>query len=350
MRIKLIILISFLLSSVFILNSCVKYKKKTVPKKIEIKKSFYSMGTFWEIKVISTVKNRKKDLKAINLAIKRVKKLDDILSDFKPSSNVSVINKYSGIKPVRANPYTLSLLKMSLKFYGLTENSFNAAIGPVMKIWGFYDKKYTVPSKAEIKKALFLSNISFIKINKNTVFLKRKGMMLDFGGDGEGYGIDEALFVLKKYGIKNAMINGGGQITAIGKNLKGKGWKIGLLNPLNKDKIIKIIRLKNESVETSANYENRFSHKGKYYGHIMDPNTGYPVDGNTLSDTVIVQNRYFRYPSTVADALSCSFFILDKNQITAVIKKINMPVKVIIIKRAGGKSGLKTLYIQPITR
>ena len=340
-KLKLIILISFLLSSVFILNSCAKYKKKAAPKKIEIKKTFYSMGTFWEIKAVSTVKNREKDLKAVNLAIKRVKKLDDTLSGFKPSSNVSIINKYSGIKPVKANRYTLGLLKMSLKFHGLTENSFNAAIGPVMKIWGFYDKKYIVPSRAKIKNALFLSNPSFIKINKNTVFLERKGMMLDFGGDGEGYGIDEALFVLKKYGIKNAMINGGGQITAIGTNLKGKGWKVGLLNPLNKNKIIKIIRLKNESIETSANYENRFSYKGKYYGHIMNPKTGYPVDGNTLSDTVIVKNKYFSYPSTVADALSCSFFILNKNQISAVIKKLNKPVKVITIERGRKKSQLK---------
>ncbi|MHB1660746.1 MAG: FAD:protein FMN transferase [bacterium] len=329
-----------------ILNSCAKNKKQAAPKKIEIKKSFYSMGTFWEIKVVSANKNRAKDLKAVNLAIKRIKELDDILSDFKPSSNVSLINKGSGIKPVKANPYTMNLLKMSLKFRRLTENSFNAAIGPIMKIWGFYDKKYTVPSKAEIKKALFLSNPSYIKINKNTVFLERKGMMLDFGGDGEGFGIDEALFVLKKYGIKNALINGGGQLTAIGKNLKGRSWKVGLLNPLNKNKIIKIIRLKNASIETSANYENRFAHKGKYYGHIMNPKTGYPVDGNTLSDTVIVKNKYFRYPSTVADALSCSFFILNNNKISAVIKKINKPVKIILIKKAADKSGLKIYTLE----
>jgi thiamine biosynthesis lipoprotein len=304
------------------------------------------MGTFWEIKVVSTNKNKAKDLKAVGLAIRRVKALDYILSDFKPSSNVSLINKDSGIKPVKANPYTMNLLRMSLKFRRLTENSFNPAIGPVMKIWGFYDKKYAVPSKAEIKKALFLSNPSYIEINKNTVFLKKKGMMLDFGGDGEGFGIDEALFVLKKYGIKNALVNGGGQITAIGKNLKGRNWKVGLLNPLNKNKIIKIIRLKNASIETSANYENRFSHKGKYYGHIMNPKTGYPVDGNTLSDTVIVKNKDFRYPSTVADALSCSFFILNKNQISAVIKKINKPVKVILIKKAANRSGLKIYTLE----
>ena len=338
--IKLLFLIFFIFSFSVILNSCAKNSKKAAPKKIEIKKSFYSMGTFWEIKVVSDVKQREKDLRAVNFAIRRVKELDDILSDFRPSSNVSIINKYSGIKPVKANRYTLSLLKMSIKFQGLTENSFDVAIGPIMKIWGFYDKKYTVPSKAEIKKALFLSNPSFIKINNDTVFLKKKGMMLDFGGDGEGYGIDEALFVLKKYGIKNAMINGGGQITAIGKNLKGKSWKVGLLNPLNKNKIIKIIRLKNESIETSANYENRFAYKGKYYGHIMNPKTGYPVDGNTLSDTVIVKNKYFRYPSTVADALSCSFFILNKSRISAVIKKLNKPIKVIIIKKTD-KSQLK---------
>lgn len=290
------------------------------------------MGTFWEIKVVSTNKNKSKDLKTIGLAIKKVKKLDDILSDFKPSSNVSLINKYSGIKPVKANPDLLRLLKLSLQFYRLTDNSFDVAIGPIMKIWGFYDKKYAVPNEININKTVFLSNPRFIKINGKMVFLEKRGMMIDFGGDGEGYGIDEALFVLKKYGIKNALVNGGGQITAIGKNIKGKSWKVGLLDPLNKNKIIKIIRLKNESIETSANYENRFLYKGKYYGHIMNPRTGYPVDGNTLSDTIIVENKDFHYPSTVADALSCSFFILRRKQISDVIKKFKKPVKVILVK------------------
>ncbi|MCL4498093.1 MAG: FAD:protein FMN transferase [Deltaproteobacteria bacterium] len=330
---KLIIIVIFLFASAFILNSCAKSDKQAAGKKIEIKKSFYSMGTFWEIKVVSTDKNKSKDLKTIGLAIKKVKKLDDILSDFKSSSNVSLINKYSGIKPVKANPDLLKLLKMSLKFYRLTDNSFDVAIGPVMKIWGFYDKKYTVPDETNIKKTVSLSNPQFIKINGKTVFLEKKGMMIDFGGDGEGYGIDEALFVLKKYGIKNALVNGGGQITAIGKDINGKRWRVGLLNPLNKNNIIKIIKLKNESIETSANYENRFSYKGKYYGHIMNPRSGYPVDGNTLSDTVIVENKDFRYPSTVADALSCSFFILHRKQISAVIKKLNKSLKVIIIKK-----------------
>ena len=342
---KLIIIVIFLFASAFILNSCDKSNKKTADKKIEIKKSFYSMGTFWEIKVISTNKNKSRDLKTIGLAIKRVKKLDEILSDFKPSSNVSLINKYSEIKPVKANPDLLRLLKLSLQFYRLTDNSFDVAIGPVMKIWGFYDKKYAVPDETNIKKAVFLSNPRFIKTNGKTVFLEKKGMMIDFGGDGEGYGIDEALAVLKRRGVKNALINGGGQITAIGKNVKGESWKVGLLNPLNKNKIIKIIRLSSASIETSANYENRFLYKGKYYGHIMNPKTGYPVDGNTLSDTVIVKNKYFRYPSTVADALSCSFFILDKNQIAGVIKKLNKPVKIIIIKKTN-KSQLKIYMLK----
>ncbi|RZD15444.1 MAG: FAD:protein FMN transferase [Candidatus Acidulodesulfobacterium ferriphilum] len=337
---KLIIIVILLSASAFILNSCGKSDKKTAGKKVEIKKSFYSMGTFWEIKVISTNKNKSRDLKTISLAIKRVRKLDGILSDFKPSSNVSLINKYSGIKPIKANPDLLKLLKLSLKFYRLTDNSFDVAIGPVMKIWGFYDKKYTVPDETNIKKTIFLSNPQFIKINGKTVFLEKKGMMIDFGGDGEGYGIDEALFVLKKYGIKNALVNGGGQITAIGKDINGKRWSVGLLDPLNRNKIIKVIKLTNASVETSANYENRFFYKGKYYGHIMNPITGTPVKTNTLSDTVIVENKDFRYPSTVADALSCSFFILNKNRISAVIKKLNKPLKVIIIKKMN-KSHLK---------
>lgn len=339
-NLKFIILILFLFASPFILNSCAKPKKQTADKKIEIKKSFYSMGTFWEIKVVSADKNKAKDMEAVNLAIKRVKELDGILSNFKPSSNVSLINEYSGIKPVKANPDLLKLLKLSLKFYRLTDNSFDVAIGPIMKIWGFYDKKYTVPSGIKIKKAVFLSNPSFIEINKNTVFLKKRGMMLDFGGDGEGYGIDEALFVLEKHGIKNALINGGGQITAIGKNINGKNWKIGPLNPLYKNGVIKVIKVKNASVETSANYENHFFYKGKYYGHIMNPKTATPANTSFLSDTVIVRNTDFKLPSTVADALSCAFFILHRKEIAAVMKKLGGHIKVILVKRLG-KSRLK---------
>lgn len=161
-------------------------------------------------------------------------------------------------------------------------------------------------------------------------------MMLDFGGDGEGYGIDEALAVLMRRGIQNALINGGGQITAIGRNINGKKWSVGLLDPLNRNKIIKVIKITNASVETSANYENRFFYKGKYYGHIMNPATGMPVRSDTLSDTIIVENKYFKLPSTIADLFSCSFFILSKKQIANVINKFQKPVEVILIKKVNG--------------
>lgn len=335
-HIKLITLILFLCTFSLILSSCAKKGGGTIPKKIEIKKTFYSMGTFWEIKVVSTKQNRLKDLKTVDLAIKRVKKLDDVLSDFKASSNVSLINRYSGIKPVKADPDLLTLLKISLKFYKLTYNVFDVAIGPTMKIWGFYNKHYTIPSKKAIVRAVYLDNPQFIKIRGKTVFLEKKGMMLDFGGDGEGYGIDKALDTLTSHGIKNALVNGGGQITAIGRDANGRRWKVGLLDPLDRTKIIKVIRLTNASVETSANYENHFFYKGKYYGHIMNPATGMPAETDTLSDTIIVKNKDFKFPSTVADALSCSFFILNKKQISNVINKFKKPVEVILIKKLKG--------------
>ncbi|MHB1545783.1 MAG: FAD:protein FMN transferase [bacterium] len=343
---KLAILALFLCSFSFILNSCAKYKKKTAPKKIEIKKSFYSMGTFWEIKVVSSYKNKLRDLNAVAAAEKRVRQLDGILSNYKPSSNVSLINRYAGIKPVIAAPDTLRLLKLSLKFYKLTYKTFNVTVEPIMKIWGFYSKKYVVPDDKNIRNAVLLDNPKFIKIKGNKVFLEKKNMGIDFGGDGEGYGIDGALFVLKRYGVKNALINGGGQITAIGKNLKGKYWRVGLLNPLDKNKIVKIIRLKNASLNTSANYENHFLYKGKYYGHIMNPKTGTPINSEFLSDTVIVKNKYFKLPSTVSDALSCAFFILNRKQIHRVIKKLNKPIKVVLIKKADNKPGFKIYLLK----
>ncbi|WP_419315681.1 FAD:protein FMN transferase [Candidatus Acidulodesulfobacterium sp. H_13] len=110
----------------------------------------------------------------------------------------------------------------------------------------------------------------------------------------------------------------------------------GLLDPLDRNKIIKVIRLTNSSVETSANYENHFFYKGKSYGHIMNPATGMPAETDTLSDTIIVKNKDFKFPSTVADALSCSFFILNKKQISNVINKFKKPVKVILIKKLKG--------------
>ncbi len=334
--IKLIIIILFFSASPLILSSCAKNKRDIISKKIEITKTFYSMGTFWEIKVISTHKDRLKDLRAIGLAVRRVRELDGILSDFKAYSNVSLINEYAGIKPVKAAPDLLTLLRISLRFYKPTYNVFDVAIGSTMKIWGFYDKHYRIPSKRAIARSVYLDNPLFVKIHGRTVFLEKKGMMLDFGGDGEGYGIDEALAVLMSHGIQNALINGGGQITAIGRNINGEKWSVGLLDPLNRNKIIKVIKLTNASVETSANYENRFFYKGKYYGHIMNPATGMPVRSDTLSDTVIVENKYFRFPSTIADLFSCSFFILSKEQISNVINKFQKPVEVILIKKVKG--------------
>jgi thiamine biosynthesis lipoprotein len=177
-----------------------------------------------------------------------------------------------------------------------------------MDLWGFTDRRFSVPSKEKIKNVLSITGFDKIILHPedNVVKFMFSGMKLDLGAIAKGYALDRAVKKLKENNIHSCLINAGGQVYCLGERL-GEPWKIAIKDPRSQD-VGGPLKLKNQSVATSGDYEQYFMHRNKRYAHILNPKTGYPVDSGVVSVTVIAPD------GLTADALSTSIFVLGKEK------------------------------------
>lgn len=208
------------------------------------------------------------------------------------TSELMVINQNAGIKPVKAHPELLNLIALAKTHSLDSPSQLNIAIGPLVNAWriGFSDAH--VPDDAVIQEALHLTNPRDIRLDlKNqTVFLTKKGMRLDLGAVAKGYIADLIMAYLKSQSVSSAMINLGGNVLVHGpnRNRLDHKWYIGIQNPeLKRGQNIGIVKITNQSVVTSGIYERKLSHNGKTYHHLLSPKTGYPMDTDMLSLTIV---------------------------------------------------------------
>ena len=207
-------------------------------------------------------------------------------------SELMVINNSSGIAPVSVHPDLFELTQLG-KTHSLTHpGNLNIAIGPLVQSWriGFDDAR--VPSPQKIQKALALSKPENIILDatKQSVFLSQKGMKIDLGALAKGYIADKIMDYLKSEKVTSAMINLGGNVLVYGDNPRNdKGiWRIGIQNPQKpRGNHIGILTLKNHSVVTSGIYERRLKVGNKEYHHIFDQETGYPIETEMASLTIV---------------------------------------------------------------
>lgn len=221
------------------------------------------------------------------------------------SSELSNINKNAGIKPVRVSKDMMEIVKKSIYYSKISSDNFDVSIGPISSMWGIGSEKARVPDKIEIEEKLPLVDYKNIEIDakNNTVFLKKKDMMIDLGGIAKGFCADKITDYLKSNGVKNAIINLGGNVFVYGKNARGKDFNVGIQNPQkNSQEPIAEVTLTGKSIVTSGIYERFIEKDGKFYHHMLSPKTGYPFE-NELSSVTIISNK-----SVDGDALSTSTY------------------------------------------
>jgi len=270
----------------------------------EYKKRFPAMGSFFEIILVDSAKNEEKAWNNINQCIDEVDRIEQLISEWKPDSQVSLINKNAGIKPVAVSTELYQLIERSIEFGKLTQGAFDITFHALDGLWKFDGSQAKPPDTLLIDKALLKIGYQKIKLlDSNRVFLPETGMSIGFGGIGQGYAVDRLKDLLINNGINNFVVNSSGDIYAQGKRADGTAWKIGIANPFNKEKIIRWLSVDQKAVVTSGNYEKYFDYKGRRYAHILNPKTGWPTQG-VVSATVISQH------TEIADALATSIFVL----------------------------------------
>ncbi|MEN5088528.1 FAD:protein FMN transferase [Sphingobacterium faecium] len=238
------------------------------------------MGNRFEFTVISDSKEIGE--KAIDMAIQEVRRIEDLLSTYKETSQTSLINRYAGIQPVKVDVEVVELIKRSIKISSITQGAFDITYGSIDKrLWNFDTSMTALPDPKTALKSVCLINYNNIIINaqNSTVMLRHRGMRIGFGGIGKGYAADRAKHILQTIGIKSGIVNAAGDLVTWGTQIDGKSWTIGIADPNQCDHLFSSLNISNMAIATSGNYEKYITINGKKYSHTIDPKTGLPVTG-----------------------------------------------------------------------
>ena len=251
---------------------------------------------------------------AVQESFNRIDELDKMASPNISTSDVSKINNAAGKEYVKVHPEILKMVKTSIQYSKLSGGAWDISIGPLINLWGIGTTNERVPSDSEIKAKLQLVGYDKISINEtdSSIMLQKQGMSIDLGGIAKGFATDEVLKIFKKYNIKNGLLDlGGSSMYAIGNNENNLPWSVGIKHPRseNSQDYLGIIKISNQALSTSGDYERYFIKNGKRYHHILNPFTGYPTDNGVISDTIVTDGS-LPDNSMISDLLSTTVFIL----------------------------------------
>ncbi|WP_117882008.1 FAD:protein FMN transferase [Aureibaculum luteum] len=261
------------------------------------------MGSRFDISVIAN--DSLEGNSYITTAIKEIKRIEQLISSWDANSQTSEINRNAGINPVKVDKELFDLIERALAISKLTDGAFDISYASMDHIWKFDGLMTKMPSEESIKASVAKVGYQNIVLDKNkqTVYLKLKGMKIGFGAIGKGYAADKAKQLLINKGVKGGIINASGDMNTWGRQPNGDYWKVAITNPLNKKNAFGLLPIKNGAVVTSGNYEKFVAINGKRYSHIIDPRTGYPSSG-------IISVTVFAPKAELADALATSVFVM----------------------------------------
>ena len=242
---------------------------------------------------------------ALSEARQLIQELDGLLSTTDEGSQIHALNQGETValaQPVQA------LLERALALCADTGGAFDITIYPVVRAWGFTTDSHQVPTQEELSALLARVDYRQVEPQGGTLTLPQ-GVELDLGGVAKGYASQQVARLLREEGVDCALIDLGGSIQAIGSSPDGDPWSVGIRDPRSDspEDYAAVVRVTDQAVVTSGMYERYFEQDGVRYGHIIDPDTGYPVDNGLASVTIVAADP------TLADALSTALFVMGRD-------------------------------------
>lgn len=234
-----------------------------------------------------------------------VDRVDALLSNYRPDSELSRINRHAFDDEVTTDPETFRFLATCLAWSERSHGAFDISVGRLMKVWKFFGASGALPSLDELAAARADVGWEKIRLNpeRRTIRLLAAGIELDPGGIGKGYAVDRAVRILRAKGVSAALLSAGSStIYALGAPSGEAGWKVRVPSPHPGGGTLSTVILRDTSLSTASLSEKNFVHAGQFYGAIMNPQTLQPVRG-MLQVTVISQS------ATDSDALSNALFV-----------------------------------------
>jgi len=270
---------------------------------ILLKKRANLMGSVFEISLVGTDSASLEY--QIQLVIDEIERIENLISEWRPNTQISEVNRNAGIRPVKVDREVFELTRRAISYSILSDGAFDISVAALDKIWRFDGNMDALPSDAAVQNSV--TKVGFEKIEldsiASTIFLKQSGMKIGFGSIGKAYAADRGRHILQEMGVKGGLINASGDIALWGKPPEKKSWSIGISDPEKPYKITRKLRMKEGAVATSGNYQKYVMFNGVRYSHIINPRTGYPAT-ELASVTVIGPMAEF------ANALSTSVMVL----------------------------------------
>ena len=263
---------------------------------------------------------------AIDAVMDEMRHIDDSMSVYKPTSEVSKVNSLAAQQPVTISPELFKLLTTALEYSRITEGAFDITYASVGYMYDFRARKR--PTEQQIQSALPAVNYRHVLLDAatSTVRFTQPGVRIDLGGIAKGYAVDCGIDILRARGFTHALVNAGGDSRVIGDRF-GKPWVIGIRHPDHPDQVITRVPLTDSAFSTSGDYERYFDEDGVRYHHIIDPRTGHSAS-KVRSATVI--GPY----ATRTDGLSKTAFVLGPDKALEIYNKLD-DIDAIIVKLDG---------------
>ena len=239
----------------------------------------------------------------------RLEEINDLMSTYLPHSQLSGFNRSRETGWHAVEPELAELIALALEISQRSAGAFDVTVGPLVNLWGFGpdETEFSFPTTTEIKIAKRSVGYQYLQVRLEPPALNKKivDLHVDLSAIAKGYAVDQLAKILDSHNFRHYMIEIGGEVKGKGNAPHGEAWRIGIQTPQSgQDDVAAVLSLHNVGVATSGDYRNYFEHDGVIYSHTINPATGYPVEHNLISVTVI-------HPSTaVADAWATAFMVL----------------------------------------
>ncbi|HEX5459139.1 MAG TPA: FAD:protein FMN transferase [Steroidobacteraceae bacterium] len=248
---------------------------------------------------------------AIDAVMAEMHHIDDVMSDFKPASELSQINAHAAQRPVVVSRELYGLIKLSRRYSQISDGAFDITMESVWRLYHF--RRHIHPTDAQIKAVLPTVGWRQLILDDrhHSVRFARPGMAIGLGGIAKGYAVDRSIDILKARGIEHAIVTAGGDSRILG-DRRGRPWMVAILDPWDQNKVVTEIPIVNEAISTSGDYYRGFVQNGVRYDHILSPFTGYSAQ-LVRSASVIAPT------ATQTDGMSKTAFVLGPEKTLAII-------------------------------
>ena len=219
-----------------------------------------------------------------------IEEIENRMSPVITNSELDQINSNAGIQPVRVSDDTYLVIKEGIRYGSIPDSKFDITIGPLVNLWGIGTEYQNLPDYGAIESVIPLIGSEYIILNdeERSVFPEKKGMAIDLGGIAKGYAADAVKDFLLEKGFTRGIINLGGNVLTFGSKAPETPWRIGIQDPVDsRGHYIATLDTGETAVVTSGIYERYFEKDGKKYHHILDPDSGYPIENELLSITIV---------------------------------------------------------------